>query len=155
MKTGFLFFAISVFSLFPGCQKDAENLTEGQITFVKTIPGGCNSQAFGDIKRSLNYPDTVRLTLNKDTLDIFVGMNYICCAPFVAEAEIVDNSVIMTLEDTCSESNHGCYCKCMCYYTWDFLFTDFEDQDYNYKVVLIDPRTPGPVVFREGTLSLP
>ena len=150
----FLSVLVLVFSLLPGCQNDADDLSEGKIIFVKTIPGGCNNQDINEIKRSSVYPDTVKFTVRNDTLDIFVGINYICCAPFVTEAEIVDGSVVMTLVDNCPAPYQGCYCKCMCYYTWDFLFTDFDDKEYNYQVILTDPRESGPVIFKEGVFEI-
>ena len=125
------------------------------ITYVRTELGGCNGQDFNDFKSAgEEQEDTVIFTIYKDTLDIYVGINYICCAPFTPESIISNDSIIMTLNDTCSNPYITCYCRCMCYYTFDFLFVDFEEKEYFFKIILNDPREENPTIFREGKIDL-
>ena len=60
----------------------------------------------------------------------------------------------MTITDTCSELGEPCYCWCMCYYTWDFLFVDYESKEYAFQVILNDPRKLVPIVLWEGKVDL-
>ena len=138
------------------CEKESDNHSvDKKITYVNTVSGGCNGQDFNDLKSIIEESeDKVVFTVKNDTLDTFVGINYICCTPFTSVAYTSNDSIIMTLTDTCSNPYHNCYCKCMCYYTWDFLFIDFEDQEYFFKIILNDPREEKPITFKEGKIDL-
>lgn len=150
-----IFVFVPLFLIFlTHCEKETDtNPAEKKITYVKTNLGGCNNQDLDILKSAAgDYADTVGIEIiDKDTLKVSVGMNYICCAPFDSEIEIVNDTVVMTISDTCSTS---CYCRCYCYYTWDFLFTDFEEKVYSYKIVVKNPREEDPMLFREGTFNL-
>jgi hypothetical protein len=137
------------------CTKDADDLAGSKaITYVKTNTGGCNGQSFDELKSATDNADTLIFTVRDDTLNAFIGLNYICCAPFTSEVKISGDSIIMTISDTCSDPYHSCYCRCNCYYTWYFLFADFENKAYYCKVILIDPRESAPAIFKEGILDL-
>jgi hypothetical protein len=127
-----------------------------QIRSVNTILGGCNNQDFENLKSATEeYSDTVDFEIiNSDTLNVFVGINYICCAPFDTETDIVNDTLIMTISDTCSDPYHSCYCRCMCYYTWDFQYTDFENKKYFYIIKLNDPREDNTIIFKQGMIDL-
>ena len=133
------------------CTRDSDE-PEGSkpLVFVNTNPGGCNGVEFGQMKSMLEEKDTIYFKFRSDSLDAFVGINYICCAPFDTETEISGDSIFMTVRDTCPAPYSACYCKCMCYYTWNFLFTDVEDKDYFYRVTLDSPLEEGPRVLWEG-----
>ena len=81
-------------------------------------------------------------------------VNYICCAPFTSEAIISNDSIFMNLTDTCLYPYQSCYCRCMCYYTWDFLFVDFKEKEYYFKIILNDPREENPIILDEGFIDL-
>ena len=98
--------------------------------------------------------DTVIFSVHKDTLDIFAGINYICCAPFKIESTIRNDSIIINISDTCPAPYQSCYCKCMCYYTWNFLFADYQGQKFGYKIILNDPRQKEPQTIKEGRINL-
>ena len=85
---------------------------------------------------------------------MFVGINYICCAPFDSETEIVGDTLKMNISDTCSNHSQSCYCKCNCYYTWDFQFIDFEKKEYDFIIFLNDPREDNTIIFKEGKIDL-
>ncbi len=154
-KSVFILFTVVVLFTLAMCSKDSNDPEDsGTITFVKTNPGGCNGQGFSSMKSILDENDTLIFTLKNDSLDALIGLNYICCAPFTTETKVSNDSIFMTIRDTCPSPYTSCYCKCMCYYTWNFLFNNVEDKEYYYRVVLIDPRQEGPQVFREGMLDL-
>jgi hypothetical protein len=143
--TGILLFVIA----FSYCEKEPNDA--GKITLVKTIPGGCNNQKAAYIAKSaVEQKDTVILSAHQDTLDIFVGINYICCAPFKTESLFRNDSIIISITDTCPTPYQTCYCKCMCYYTWDFLFAGYQGQKYGYRITLYDPRQQEPKTIKEG-----
>ncbi len=111
---------------------------------------------FGNLKGLLaEETDTVLFSARKDTLEMFAGINYICCAPFNTTALFRNDSLIVTLTDVCDYPAKNCYCRCMCYYTWQFLFTEFRpDIPYGYRVVLDDPRQKEASVIMEGRVRL-
>lgn len=120
------------------CEKDPDTVIDDKIIFVKTESGGCNGQLFDDLKSTNeDQADTVKFSFGDDTLDIFVGLNYICCAPWETEVSISNDSIIMKLNDT-----------------WDFLLVDFEEKDYIFQIILDDPREENPIIFMEGTLAI-
>jgi len=146
-----VFCSMAVLLMLAMCTKDSNDPPETKtITFVNTNPGGCNGVGFGQMKSMLEEKDTIYFKLSNDSLDGFVGINYICCAPFESETQISGDSIFMTVRDTCPAPYFACYCKCMCYYTWDFLFTDVEDKDYYYRLTLDSPLEEGPRVLWEG-----
>lgn len=139
------------------CDKDSNSKSdEKKITFLKTISGGCHNEVFSDLKSSTeDCIDTVIFTIiNKDTLNAFVGLNYICCAPFITETIINNDTLTMEISDTCSSTYETCYCRCDCYYTWDFQFVDFEKKEYYYIVKINDPREENTIIFKQGKIDL-
>ena len=149
----FFYFLIFPLVINISCSRDNGPEEGGGLVFIESLPGGCNGVEFGQIKSLMEGPDTVYFDVKNDTLAAFVGINYICCAPFATETYISNDSIFMTIKDTCPDPM-SCYCKCMCYYSWDFLFSEIEEKEYYYQVVLIDPRQDGPQVLREGVLDL-
>ena len=145
--------AISLILVIIKCEKSSDNPADN-ITLSMTIPGGCNGETFALNKDAMEEEDTVTFTTINDTLDIFVGVNYICCAPFETGASISNDSINIIITDICDVPYMECYCRCMCYYTWDFLFTNFAEKEYYIKIILNDPREEDPIVLAEGMLDL-
>ena len=151
-----ILFAILSFSLIlflVKCEKNSDN-PASNITLTETLPGGCNDETFMMNKDAVAEEDTVTFTIINDTLDVYVGINYICCAPFQAGASISNDSIVIIITDICDHTTMACYCHCMCYYTWDFLFVDYAEKEYYFKIILNDPREEEPIVLAEGTLDL-
>jgi hypothetical protein len=145
--TGILLFIIA----FSYCKKEPNET--GKLTLVKTTPGGCNlDKSASVLKSAAEQKDTVIFSVHQDTLDIFAGINYICCAPFKTESTIRNDSIIISITDTCPDPYQSCYCKCMCYYTWAFLFAGYQGQKYGYKIILNDPRQKEPIVVYAGII---
>lgn len=136
------------------CSNDAGE-PGGGLTLVKTLPGGCNNMKSGSLKNAVaENRDTVLFSLRKDTLVMFTGINYICCAPFSTKSMIRNDSLIIRLTETCNYPDENCYCKCMCYYTWEFHFTGFSGgTSRGYAVILDDPRQKEPAVIMKGTIK--
>ena len=148
--------AICLLFILTECEKETNNNSSDKIiTYLKTESGGCNGQIFDDLKSvSYEQEDTIVFSINNDTLNVFVGVNYICCAPFTSEAIISNDSIFMNLTDTCLYPYQSCYCRCICYYTWDFLFVDFKEKEYYFKIILNDPREENPIILDEGFIDL-
>ena len=142
---------ISVFT-FIKCENDKDGNSSSKISYLTTYPGGCNTSDLkvGKVLPFSNEKDTVIISVKDDTLSLFVGINYVCCAPFATNTVIENDSVLIYISDTCNVVEHSCYCKCMCYYTWEFIFTKYRNNNYIYKIILNNPNEDGPVVFQEG-----
>lgn len=130
-----------------------ESGSNKSLNYVKTELGGCNTPLI--LKNTyLDEEDTVLFTAQDDTLDVFVGINYVCCAPFTSEAAVTNDSILITITDMCDADTISCYCHCNCYYTWDFIFTDFENKEYDFKIYLNTPDTEAAIIFKEGVVDL-
>ena len=153
MKTRLILMTIILITLFNACEKEE---SVKKITFLKTNLGGCHGEDFDNLKSAtVHDADTIKFSIiNEDTLNVFVGINYICCAPFDSETEIVNDTLIMVISDTCSDPYSSCYCRCECYYTWDFQYIDFEKKEYNFIVKLNDPREGNTIIFKQGAVDL-
>jgi len=132
---------------------DDETIGHSPLNYVGTTLGGCNTLSLKSLKVAESEKDTVLFSIRNDTLHVFAGLNYTCCAPFETKATLKGDSILMQIKDKCSNLS-SCYCKCMCYYTFDFLFTGFGEGKYNYQIMLNNPRQSGPTVFREGIINI-
>ena len=143
--------------IFTNCGSDKEE-PKGNIQYLKTELGGCNRESesvlrSADSESSETKDDVVTITFSKDFVNVFVGLNYICCAPFETKCETIDDVIVMYITDTCINLYEDCYCRCMCYYTFDFMFNYQGTINQKYKVVLIDPRKENQVVISEGWIT--
>lgn len=154
MKWAIFVFTAALFSMILiRCEKAPDMEQVKEMSFLRTDPGGCNNQNFNALKSAgEDLNDTVIFTVINDTLDVFVGLNYICCAPFTSDVVTSPDTVILTLSDTCNFPEESCYCRCMCYYTWNFLFTGFGGKECHYKILLDNPQEEMPVVISEGSI---
>src|SRR4030042_4565355 len=146
--------ALTVFSvIIIQCEKEpAENI---QVDHVKTVLGGCNGQSFdGKKSTGVDEKDTLQFFIRNDTLNVFVGINYICCAPFETSFKQSADSLFFTITDTCPFPYESCYCRCMCYYTFNFMFDSFAKKEYYFRITISDPQQDKPYVFREGFVNL-
>jgi hypothetical protein len=94
-------------------------------------------------------PDTLIVDWD-DTLKVFLGLNHICCAPFTAEYQIIQDTLMLAVRDTCPPPYTTCYCWCYCYYTFTWKFLGAGDDLNHLRVELYDPRVDTVVVlYRE------
>jgi hypothetical protein len=149
LKVIILSFVIAL--LYNHCENSTEIIPEaGVLQYVETNPGGCNNQDFSDLKSATTENDTVYFSVVNDTLNLFTGLNYICCAPFVSSVSVINDSIFVSITDTCNEDDLNCYCRCVCYYTWNFTFSNFSETSYFVKIKLTDPRQDSPITIVEG-----
>lgn len=153
MKTRFQFFLLIVIAFtLVLCQKNEVNEKPPTLTYVETELGGCNSPFSAQLKSILLKNDTVGVSNQNDSISIFVGLNYICCAPFQSKYEIKNDSILIAIKDTCPNPYHSCYCRCDCYYTFDFKFIQSGQGNWHYKIELFSPIAAMSKVIQEGTI---
>jgi hypothetical protein len=148
-KISFLFVGF-IFLLVFCHKKDQESNPKivTTINHLKTELGGCN------INPNL-YPsgqDSVIISFKNDTLNMLVGINYKCCTAFTTNCQIKNDTILAVLNDTCSNTNN--YCRCTCYYTSNFKFTNPKNKEYPYKIMLNVPLLGYSTLFRSGTIKL-
>jgi hypothetical protein len=132
------------------CEKNKEESV--RLKYAETLYGGCNN-GFEKTTSLYGENDTVILSVANDTLNIHVGINYICCAPFEGKSEYEGDTLLITVSDVCAEDGM-CYCKCMCYYTFDFRYTGLETGDYPCKIQLWDAMQKKFIVLFSGTITI-
>lgn len=135
------------------CQKNDTNEKPPKLTYVETKLGGCNNPFSAQLKSILLKNDTVGISNQNDSISIYVGLNYICCAPFQSKYEIKNDSILIFIKDICPYPTQNCYCRCDCYYTWDFKFIQSGKGNWHYKILLFDPSVPGSKVVQEGEIN--
>jgi hypothetical protein len=96
----------------------------------ETIKGGCNEKWISQDELH-EQPDTIIFTPGNDTLNVFVGVNYDCCFTFNSESYFNSDTLIIDLKATSDNP-----CDCICYYTFDFIYSGYHDQQFNYEVRL-------------------
>jgi hypothetical protein len=148
------------FSLMTGCKEEnPKPLDNGSvISYVATKLGGCNNPE-KNIQDSEITNDTVIISSDDERIDVFVGLNYLCGAPFKTECQIAERNIVMYVIDTCETLD--CYQRCYCYYTFDFTFQKQENdspegEGYRYKIILQVPEKENQLIsegYFEPTLS--
>ena len=135
------------------CQ--VENVHNSNNTFkhLKTDYGGCNNKKILDIDTVITQNDTVFSSFKNDTLLMTVGLNYICCASFSTICNFQKDSIIITITDNCPYPYDDCYCRCNCYYIFDFYFGNYDFKEHPYRVLLYDPRVGEIKIFKEGLIK--
>jgi hypothetical protein len=111
-----------------------------QIRLLKTEFGGCQDSTELDRTTENYFPYYSAISTYLDTLVIRVGIDYSCCTSLISSVDMLNDTIFMTLEDMCRYSEESSYCRCMCWYTWNYYFVDYKDHQYFYRVILIDPR---------------
>jgi len=139
---------------FLSCERLNETPT-ANVQYIRTELGGCNiksEQKSGDDEMK---NDTVIITVSDDSVRIFVGLKYSCMfIPFGTQCEIIDDVITIHIIDNCTEDPGSCYAKCMCYYTFDFLFERTAGNiNQKYKILLISPQKEEPNVIAEGVIK--
>lgn len=159
MKTNMnILFIIILSILFSSIACDnAENNTpiekDKNISYLKSSLGGCNNKTEENIEQGEEKNDTTIIQIQQDTLIIYAGLNYICCAPFITDCNITNDSIFMSITDTCSNPYQDCYCRCNCYYTFEYYFNILSNKEYYWRISLIDPREENEILFDEGVIN--
>ena len=138
-----------------GCSKENSAPTiNSNISYLNAKLGGCNNKSTENIIQDVDKNDTVIISLSNDTLHILAGLNYVCCAPFITDCEIQQDSIFINIIDTCSNPYSSCYCRCSCFYTFDFMYSGISKKKYFWQIVLSDPREENDRVFKEGYIDV-
>lgn len=137
------------------CQQEDVIDYTGNITFVKTDLGGCNTHTKSSSQKydEITPDDVVTIKIESDSIDVFVGLNYVCCAPFSTDCEIKNDSILMSIIDTCHYPDTVCYCYCSCYYTFNFKFLNTGNSKYTYKILLSSPLENASKIIKEGIIK--
>lgn len=135
-------------------KNDFPNKENIPIHYLKSSLGGCNNLTEENIEHGEEKSDTVIISLSNDTLNIFVGLNYICCAPFSADCNIRNDSIFLSITDTCPIPYQECYCRCDCYYTFDYYLDSIFKNKYYWQIILNDPREKNEILFDKGILQI-
>ncbi len=152
MKKLLLPFIIIVAVILYNCEND-NSKNHKLLHYLKTLYGGCNNSIPLKSASDDFTNDTVIMSISHDTLSVFVGINYICCAYFEGKSEFAGDSLFITVADTCS-SDDKCYCRCMCYYTFDFLYNDIEAGEIPCKVRLWDALAEKYIILFKGDIII-
>jgi len=140
-------------SVFMACEKKSE--TSKDFQHIKTELGGCNIQYDYSFRGDPDMErDTVIITISENLVNVFVGYGFVCKTdPFETEVEIIDDVICMKIIDTCDDALlENCYEKCMCYYTFDFVF-NAEAIGRKYKILLFPPLEALPFLIAEGIIK--
>ena len=147
---------LAVVTVIASCDSDNVESKNKNLQYVQTELGGCNRNSTlksGESETEEGNDDKIVISVFEESVHVFVGRNYICCAPFETKCEAIDGVIIMSIIDTCENPYTDCYCRCMCYYTFDFVFTHQGKFNQKYKVLLIDPREEEPLIISEGIIT--
>jgi hypothetical protein len=149
-----IFIVFAGLLLFVSCERLEETQT-ANIQYVSTELGGCNLKSEHKRGDDETGKDTVIITVSDDSIRVFVGLNYVCMSiPFGTQCEIINNVITIHIIDNCTEDPGSCYAKCMCYYTFDFLFERTAGNiNQKYKILLVNPQKEEPDVIAEGVIK--
>jgi hypothetical protein len=144
-----ILFLTSVFFLC-ACEKDKEEASK--LNHVQTLYGGCNN-SMEKSSALEGENDTVIVSIENDTLNVQVSVNYMCCAIFEGKSENTGDTLHISVSDICTAED-TCYCKCMCDYTFTFRYTGIKAGDYPCKVLLWDALEKKYIVLFEGVITI-
>ncbi|HOF15275.1 MAG TPA: hypothetical protein PLF32_00090 [Bacteroidales bacterium] len=140
--------SILISTLTLSCDKNAP-----AIHHLKSSLGGCNNGIEKSMESDEEKNDTVIINISNDAINISVGLNYTCCAPFVTNCNIKNNTITILISDTCSNPPE-CYCRCDCYYTFDYYFDNISSDKYYWQIILRNPRAKDDIIFDQGIIRI-
>ena len=139
------------------CNNDQNTKLTEKMLYVKTELGGCNIQSDLRNDNSEIEDDTVIITISADSVNVFVNLPYSCkLAPFETQVETIGDIMYMYIIDKCwvyDGAGDDCYQRCMCNYTFDFVFKYQGEVNQKYKILLIDPRREEPSIISESIIN--
>lgn len=96
---------------------------------------GCNGQR--DVAESHmtdeEQPDGMTYSFIGDSLLLEVYINYICCAKFEATQKVEGDKITLMITETTASPDD--YCRCMCFYTFEFSYSDMSYDSYTVEVI--------------------
>lgn len=137
MKKNILFPALLLMmAIMVSCQSEPPKANFIDIKYTGcNIPGNHISERdmSGRYMPEKEQPDGLTYTISGDSLNMTVGINYICCAKFKATQKVEGNEITLMIKETTKSPSE--YCKCMCYYTFDFYYNNLSEDNYTVNVV--------------------
>jgi hypothetical protein len=143
-----IFFSVAILV---GCNNGEPD--KKPILLVGLEKGGCNNDQEKSSSYLRNLSDSIMFWTTGDTLVAIVTINYTCCTRFDALFELKNDSLLFNVNDACIESDH-CYCKCMCYYTFQFKLINIDEEKYCYKFTLYNAQADKYSVVEKGSIDL-
>ena len=146
---------VLLFSLFlaVSCEKQVEPNPEPELEQISigTVEHGCNYD-YTMVDVLIFRRDTLIISMTKDSINMFIGKNYICKdSPFPMEYVIENTLLNIFLKDVWFNDSTPGYNKCSCYYEFDLFFKRYDPSILNsYKVMLLPPLLGDPQVIFEG-----
>ena len=107
-------------------------LGDNPLTLSNTVPGGCNNSET-EMKDAIQEfdSDTVIITKEGNDLNIYVGYNAGCCITYSTESYIEGDTLKININEL-----ENMQCDCICYYTFDFTYSDYSSQAFYYKIYI-------------------
>lgn len=125
---------IAVILFFTSVLLSCEKLSDLKVTEV--IPGGCNLESKASlVKGDAEDINQVKYSITDGHLNMFVGFNATCCGKFSTSSEIESDSILIEIKSIQIGA-----CDCICYYTFNFIFSG-TGAKYTYKVTVDDNLT--------------
>ncbi|MGE5480699.1 MAG: hypothetical protein ACM3U1_09775 [Chloroflexota bacterium] len=145
---------LAVAFIFYACKEtdDGGNPAPG-IKYLKTDLGGCNNGPNYRSGLESFTNDTVFYYMQGDILKVFAGINYVCCVPFSTKCSVDGDKIVIKIKDTCPPP-YECYCDCMCYYSFEFNFSELTKKEYPYEVWLYNAMVGSEELFRKGVIKI-
>lgn len=146
----------SIGLLFFGCTEpdDTSIIESKKIQYVNTILGGCNNRTEENIEHGAEIENKFEAVRDNDTIKVFTGLNYICCTPFNTDWNIQNDTIYISITDTCAEPYGTCYCRCECYYTFEFNFNNLASKKYYWQIKLGVQFNNSEEILDEGYIAL-
>lgn len=105
----------------------------GNLEYVNLIESECFLEKGLSTKNDPYFrPDTVTYSFTPNNLNIFIGFNATCCGEFTSTTSVEENTINIKIQTT-----HIGLCNCICYYTYNFLFSG-DAAYYKYHVSIDD-----------------
>lgn len=140
MKTIIVLFLLFTISSLFSCIGDSTSSNDDDnenIEFYNVELKGCNNIEFfskltetNDLDTIIYEKDTVIIKTANDTTTVSVNLHYICAWKFDHTYEITEDTLFLTIIDTCS-TNCGAWCYCD--YIFDYKFSNLDREDMVYK----------------------
>jgi hypothetical protein len=153
----YLFIFLLLAFLSPDISDKSIELTDDsskKIKLVETIYGGCNNRRDAEQTFEDEYIEPCVQSLKNDSLSVYVSIDYICCAPFKTNFKIKNDILYFYINDVCKDPYKDCYCRCHCVYTFDFRLINYEIKEYNYVIILNDPREEQAIKIESGVIDI-
>jgi hypothetical protein len=145
VKIKFCLILIAFILLCSGCYKEKKE-TKLPLKYQCSVLGGCYNNYYAK-SIEIDSNDTVTFSIENDTLILHYGLHYNCCARLSNTVLTNENRIIIEVTNKSAD-----VCKCYCYYSSDFKFTNFQTGTYTYKILFKALPEAKSEIFKEGSV---